>query len=103
MSLDPADTSVCATAGKVPILRNSPTSPRARRNENGRCPYGADAPSMLNDPGYGATARAVARLEQQVLTAPFTGIVVLYGRLYGPGTVRCMWTMPRAARWAATT
>ena len=41
---------------------------------------------MLDDPAYGETARAVASLEQQVLAAPFTGIVLRYGKLYGPGT-----------------
>jgi nucleoside-diphosphate-sugar epimerase len=32
------------------------------------------------------TARAVASLEEQVLGAPLVGIVLRYGRLYGPGT-----------------
>lgn len=32
------------------------------------------------------TARAVASLEQQVLTSPFTTTVLRYGKLYGPGT-----------------
>lgn len=32
------------------------------------------------------TARAVASLEQQVLAGPFVGIVLRYGRFYGPGT-----------------
>lgn len=32
------------------------------------------------------TARAVASLEQQVLSAPCEGVVLRYGRLYGPGT-----------------
>ena len=34
----------------------------------------------------GVSARGVASLEQQVLSGPFTGIVLRYGRLYGPGT-----------------
>jgi nucleoside-diphosphate-sugar epimerase len=42
-------------------------------------PYHEDWP--LN-----ATARGVISLEQQVLGAPFDGIVLRYGRLYGPGT-----------------
>jgi len=34
----------------------------------------------------GVSARGVASLERQVLEAPLTGIVLRYGRLYGPGT-----------------
>lgn len=34
----------------------------------------------------GATGRGVAMLEHQVLGAPITGIVLRYGRFYGPGT-----------------
>lgn len=52
----------------------------------GPMPYHEDAPLMLEDPAYGETARAVASLEQQVLAAPFTGIILRYGKLYGPGT-----------------
>ena len=52
----------------------------------GPMPYSEDAPLILDDPAFGETARAVASLEQQVLAAPFTGIVLRYGKLYGPGT-----------------
>ena len=52
----------------------------------GPLPYGEDAPLMLDDPSYGATARAVASLERQVLSAPLTGIILRYGKLHGPGT-----------------
>jgi nucleoside-diphosphate-sugar epimerase len=52
----------------------------------GPMPYREDATLCLDDPAYGATARAVASLEQQVLAAPLTGIVLRYGKLYGPGT-----------------
>lgn len=45
----------------------------------GPTPYREDAPL---DP----SARAVASLEQQVLSAPMAGIVLRYGRFYGPGT-----------------
>ncbi|MEJ0037184.1 MAG: NAD(P)H-binding protein [Gammaproteobacteria bacterium] len=45
----------------------------------GTPPYREDAPL---DPA----ARAVASLEQQVLAAPLVGIVLRYGRFYGPGT-----------------
>jgi nucleoside-diphosphate-sugar epimerase len=34
----------------------------------------------------GISARGVANLELQVLGAPLTGIVLRYGRIYGPGT-----------------
>ncbi|MHB1246261.1 MAG: NAD-dependent epimerase/dehydratase family protein [Sulfuriferula sp.] len=52
----------------------------------GPLPYHEDAPLNLNDPDAGLTARAVASLEQQVLGAPLEGIVLRYGKLYGPGT-----------------
>ena len=52
----------------------------------GPMPYREDALLCLDDPLYGETARAVASLEQQVLAAPLTGIVLRYGKLYGPGT-----------------
>lgn len=45
----------------------------------GPTPYREDAPL---DP----SARAVASLEQQVLSTPMVGIVLRYGRFYGPGT-----------------
>ena len=38
------------------------------------------------DDASAVTARAAASLEQQVLGAPLVGIVLRYGRLYGPGT-----------------
>lgn len=49
-------------------------------------PYREEAPLCLDDPAFGETARAVASLEHQVLHAPFTGIILRYGKLYGPGT-----------------
>ncbi|MFZ0470180.1 MAG: NAD(P)-dependent oxidoreductase [Thiogranum sp.] len=52
----------------------------------GPMPYREDALLNLDEPGVGETARAVASLEQQVLAAPLTGIVLRYGKLYGPGT-----------------
>jgi nucleoside-diphosphate-sugar epimerase len=52
----------------------------------GPLPFLEDAPLNLSDPAFGATARAVASMEQQVLSAPMTGIVLRYGKLYGPGT-----------------
>lgn len=44
--------------------------------------------ALLNfeDPVYGSTAKAVASLEEQVLNAPFTGIVLRNGLLYGKDT-----------------
>lgn len=49
----------------------------------GPLPYDEESPLAAN-------ATGVIGLETQVLTAPMTGIVLRYGRLYGPGT------------WAAT-
>lgn len=52
----------------------------------GPMPHDEDAPLGIDDPVTGVTARAVASLERQVLAAPFEGVVLRYGRLYGPGT-----------------
>ena len=51
-------------------------------------PYREDWPLNVDDPEEGArlSARAVASLERQVLDAPFPGLVLRYGRFYGPGT-----------------
>lgn len=51
-------------------------------------PYAEDAPLNISaaDPAAATSARGVASLERQVLEAPFEGIVLRYGRLYGPGT-----------------
>lgn len=55
--------------------------------EPGQTPYVEESPLLnFEDPAYGMTARAVASLEQQVLDAPFEGLVLRYGLLYGPGT-----------------
>ena len=52
----------------------------------GPLPYHEDAPLNLDDPAMAVTARGVASLEAQVLGGPFAGIVLRYGKLYGPGT-----------------
>jgi nucleoside-diphosphate-sugar epimerase len=54
----------------------------------GSLPYAEDAPLNVNAPddAGGLTARGVASLEQQVLGAPLVGIVLRYGKFYGPGT-----------------
>ena len=50
-------------------------------------PYLEDAPLNVNAPDRaGVSARGVLSLEQQVLSAPLLGLVLRYGRLYGPGT-----------------
>lgn len=49
-------------------------------------PYREESPLYLDNPMSSQTVRAVASLEEQVLNAPFTGIVLRYGKLYGPGT-----------------
>lgn len=52
----------------------------------GPMPFLEDAPLNVDDPEFGLTARAVASLERQVLESPFEGVVLRYGRFYGPGT-----------------
>lgn len=54
----------------------------------GPMPHREDRPLTVDDPDEGArlSARAVASLERQVLEAPLVGIVLRYGRFYGPGT-----------------
>lgn len=53
----------------------------------GPLPYQESAPLNVDAPDRaGASARGVASLEQQVLHAPLEGVVLRYGRLYGPGT-----------------
>ena len=53
----------------------------------GPLPYTEDTPLDVTAPGdLGVTARGVASLEEQVLHAPFAGIVLRYGKFYGPGT-----------------
>jgi nucleoside-diphosphate-sugar epimerase len=54
----------------------------------GPLPYDESVPLNVDaiDDAARMTARAVASLEQQVLAGPFAGIVLRYGKLYGPGT-----------------
>jgi nucleoside-diphosphate-sugar epimerase len=50
-------------------------------------PHREGDPLAVEEEGRaGVSARGVASLERQVLEATFTGIVLRYGRLYGPGT-----------------
>jgi nucleoside-diphosphate-sugar epimerase len=51
-------------------------------------PFTEDAPLNLHaaDPVAARGARAVHVLESLVLAGPFRGVVLRYGRLYGPGT-----------------
>lgn len=50
-------------------------------------PYVEESPLNVGAPGRaGISARAVASLERQVLQAPLQGVVLRFGRLYGPGT-----------------
>jgi nucleoside-diphosphate-sugar epimerase len=52
-----------------------------------KLPYHEDDPLAIASEGRaGVSARGVASLEQQVIAAPLIGIVLRYGRLYGPGT-----------------
>lgn len=53
----------------------------------GPLPHSEDDPLIADtDPVLGGTVRGVVSLERQVLEAPFDGIVLRYGLLYGPGT-----------------
>ena len=53
----------------------------------GPLPYDESAPLNVDAPDpAGLSARGVASLEQQVLRAPLDGIVLRYGKFYGPGT-----------------
>lgn len=49
-------------------------------------PYTEESPLGAADPSFTGTVRAVISLEEQVLNAPFPGIVLRYGKFYGPGT-----------------
>ena len=52
----------------------------------GTLPHREDAPLNVSDSQFGTTARAVASLEHQVLGGGFEGVVLRYGKFYGPGT-----------------
>lgn len=52
----------------------------------GPMPYSEETPLNLDDPNSAVTVESVASLEQQVLAAPFEGVVLRYGKFYGPGT-----------------
>lgn len=55
--------------------------------EPGELPQTEESPLLnFQDPTYGETARAVASLEEQVTTAPFIGVVLRNGLLYGSDT-----------------
>jgi nucleoside-diphosphate-sugar epimerase len=52
-----------------------------------RRPHSEEDPLAVNADGRaGSSARGVASLERQILEAPLDGLVLRYGRLYGPGT-----------------
>lgn len=55
--------------------------------EPGELPHTEES-ALLNfeDPVYGTTSKAVASLEEQVLNAPFIGIILRNGLFYGPET-----------------
>ncbi|RWX74763.1 NAD(P)-dependent oxidoreductase [Neorhizobium lilium] len=54
---------------------------------DGPLPHFEEATLAIQAPGRaGVSARGVASLESQVLGGPLDGVVLRYGRLYGPGT-----------------
>lgn len=55
--------------------------------QKGSLPHRENDPLNVNAAGLeGVTARGLASLEAQVMAAPIEGLVLRYGRLYGPGT-----------------
>lgn len=52
----------------------------------GPLPHREDDPLNPDNPDLELTVRAVMSLEHQVTHAPMEGIILRYGRLYGPGT-----------------
>jgi nucleoside-diphosphate-sugar epimerase len=53
----------------------------------GALPHREEDPLAVDAEGRaGISARGVASLERQVLEAPLEGVILRYGRLYGPGT-----------------
>jgi nucleoside-diphosphate-sugar epimerase len=54
----------------------------------GPMPYTEESPLNVDahDDAGGRSARALSSLERQVLSAPFVGIILRYGKFYGPGT-----------------
>lgn len=55
--------------------------------EPGELPHTEESPLLnFEDPTYGTTSKAVASLEEQVMNAPFVGVVLRNGLLYGEGT-----------------
>jgi nucleoside-diphosphate-sugar epimerase len=69
--------------GAVRLVAQSIAFAYARATE----PFAEDAPLDIAAEGpRGVSARGVASLETQVLGAPMVGIVLRYGRLYGPDT-----------------
>jgi nucleoside-diphosphate-sugar epimerase len=53
----------------------------------GTLPHREESSLHVNAPDpLGLSARAVVSLEKQVLHAPLEGIILRYGKLYGPGT-----------------
>lgn len=74
----------CVAAGVSDVIAQSIAFAYAP----GRQPFVEDAPLHVNasDPVAARTARAVQTLESLVLNGPFRGVVLRYGRFYGPGT-----------------
>lgn len=74
----------CAAAGVGHVIAQS----LAFAYAPGPRPFTEAAPLHVHapDPAAARTARAVQVLEHLVLHGPFRGIVLRYGRLYGPGT-----------------
>jgi nucleoside-diphosphate-sugar epimerase len=74
----------CVAAG----VRNVIAQSIAFAYAPGAPPFNEESPLHVNasDPVAARSARAVETLESLVLSGPFRGVVLRYGRLYGPGT-----------------
>ena len=74
----------CVAAGVGQVIAQSVAFAYAP----GPKPFTEEAPLNVSasDPAAARTARAVQVLESLVLAGPFRGVVLRYGRLYGPGT-----------------
>jgi nucleoside-diphosphate-sugar epimerase len=74
----------CVAAGVSDVIAQSIAFAYAPGSQ----PFEENVPLNVNasDPVAARTARAVQTLESLVLTGPFRGVVLRYGRFYGPGT-----------------
>ena len=84
--LDEGTRNLCAAAAAVGVRRMVAQS-GAFAYADGQRPHAETAPLATSaEGGQGISARGLASLERRILEAPLEGLVLRYGRLYGPGT-----------------